>query len=147
MLNFENSKYVLEKMFRLKIFHQVFPFRRSFKSFKQPVFFIVDGQKRQVMYLKIIGEEKFGIAANGNVPEFSQLKIFIELQHFIKRQGGYHYKMGAAELLYIPFYQFGLMFAMLAIGTEQHDDRFLFPRQIIFGIPCGAVGKQDRKLG
>ena len=43
MLNFEHSKYTWQRMLSLEILHQILPFGRAFKSFKQFVFFVVDG--------------------------------------------------------------------------------------------------------
>jgi len=95
--------------------------------------FIIERLKWQTFYFVEGGQKEFDIPAHFNIRIVSNLVLIVKVNHFIEWLIGYHHDLVFLQLLHILFHFSPLVFAMVAIGAEIHNNGWLMMLQLILG--------------
>ena len=108
--------------FLLKGVHDRLNLLGSFEGGDQVPFFIVQGQVREVLYLIKRSQEEFFVPSYFDIGVFGQFVVCIKVLHFREGLVSGHDDLDVLEMVPIPQDRFRLVFAMVAVGAEEHDD-------------------------
>jgi len=127
----------------LKCVHDGVDLLRPLEGSDEVAFLVVKGQVGKIADLIKRGEEEFFVPAYLDIRVFEDAVVRIELFHFFKRLISGHHDLDVLEFVPLGQDGFRLVFAMVAIGAEEHDDRTAIFFQILFCYIGRAVELQQ----
>ena len=95
----------------------------SFKGGDQVAFLVIQGEIGQIADLIKRGQEEFFVSAYDDIRVLEKTVMGIEVLHFSERLISSHYDLDVFEFIEIGQDGFRLVLAMVAVRTEEHDDR------------------------